>query len=322
MLADLRNRTEKGAKADLDALLAYKKADYEQRSIPFDGRLYLWDKAYYSRIRMEKEFNFDGTAFSQYFPAMDTFNKMLKVFEEVMGFKFIHLSEDDRAQISPTGKSQDLAWHPDAEIYSVWNSEDLGGEFRGYLYLDLYPRDNKYSEDMSLTLQSGFIKDDGTEFYPSAVLICNLPTATATRPALLEHEDVVTIFHELGHAIHDLAGKSKYARSRSVVWDFLETPSQMLEHWCWTPSVLKSLSSHWETGEQIPDKMVEALLSTRGMNAAIDVRDSLLRPLFDMAIHDVATAEEVKAIDYCTLFNQLRHDIRLTAGPEDIGMGM
>lgn len=322
MLQDLKDRTEQGAKADLDALLKYKKIDYEERGIPFDGRLYLWDKAYYSRIRMEKEFNFDGTAFSQYFPAMETFNRMLHVFEEVMGFKFVHLTETDRSSISPTGNPKDIAWHPDVETYAVWNSEDLGSGFRGYLYLDLYPRDNKYSEDMSLTLQSGFMDEDGTEFYPSAVLICNLPTATATSPALLEHEDVVTIFHELGHAIHDLAGKSKYARSRSVVWDFLETPSQMLEHWCWTPSVLKSLSGHWHTKEPIPDEMIKALLNTRQMNAVIDVRDSLLRPLFDMAIHDVATSEEVKKIDYCTLFNQLRRDIRLTAGPEDIGMGM
>lgn len=194
MLQEIRDLTEDGVRADTATLLSYKKKDCEERGAPFDGKLRFWDRLFCSRLRRSKEFSVDEVATSQYFPAEPTFGGMLKVFEELFGFVFVRLSEFDRARISPTGKSENIAWHPDPSIYSVWDDDEAGGGFCGYLYLDLQSRDNKYSHDACFTLQSGFMQEDGSEFYLSTVLICNLPKPSAAKPALLKHNDVVTIF--------------------------------------------------------------------------------------------------------------------------------
>lgn len=319
MLQEIRDRTADGVKADIDTLLEYKRKDCEERGAPFDGKLYFWDKLFYTRVRRNKEFSVDEAATSQYFPAEPTFDAMLKVFQELFGFIFVQLTEKNRARISPTGKSADIAWHPDATIYSVWD-DDAGAGFRGYLYLDLQSRDNKYSHDACFTLQSGFRNQDGSDFYPSAVLLCNLPKATPAKPALLKHDDVVTIFHELGHAIHTLAAQSTWARARDVEADFLEAPSQMLENWCWTPSVLRRLSGHWQTGEPIPDAMVERLVAAKNMNAALDARESVHTALFDMVIHSGKSQEEVKKMNCCKIWNELRTELTGLQGPVEMGM--
>ncbi|KAJ4158354.1 uncharacterized protein LMH87_008884 [Akanthomyces muscarius] len=319
-LVGFKNHAEFRISGHIATLLSYKKKDCEERGALFDGKLYFWDKLFYSRVRRSKEFSVDEVATSQYFPAELTFSAMLKVFEELFGFVFVHLSEADRARISPTGKSEDIAWHPDASIYSVWDDDEAGGGFRGYLYLDLQPRDNKYSHDACFTLQSGFRNEDGSEFYPSTVLICNLPKPSAAKPALLKHHDVVTIFHELGHAIHTLATKSTYARARDVEADFLEAPSQMLENWCWTPSVLKRLSGRWDTGEPIPDEMIARLVAAKNMNAALSARDSVHTALFDMVIHSGESQEHVKAMNCAKIWNELREELTGLHGPDGMGV--
>ncbi len=320
MLQNIKDLTEDGVKAHVATLLGYKKKDCERRGAPFDGKLYFWDRLFYSRVRRSNEFSVDEVATSQYFPAEPTFNAMLKVFEELFGFVFVQLNEADRARVSPTGKSEDIAWHPDASIYSVWDDDEAGGGFRGYLYLDLQSRDNKYSHDACFTLQSGFMHQDGSEFYPSTVLLCNLPKPSAAKPALLKHDDVVTIFHELGHAIHTLATKSTYARARDVEGDFLEAPSQMLENWCWTPSVLKRLSGRWDTGEPIPDDMISRLVAAKSMNAALSARDSIHTALFDMVIHSGESQAHVKAMNCAKIWNELRTELTGLQGPEELGM--
>ncbi|OAR00709.1 hypothetical protein LLEC1_00240 [Akanthomyces lecanii] len=312
MLQNIRDLTEDGVRADIAALLSYKKKDCEERGALYDGKLYFWDKLFYSRVRRSKEFSVDEVATSQYFPAEPTFSAMLKIFEELFGFVFVQLSEADRARISPTGRSEDVAWHPDASIYSVWDDDEAGGGFVGYLYLDLQSRDNKYSHDACFTLQSGFMHEDGSEFYPSTVLVCNLPKPSAAKPALLKHDDVVTIFHELGHAVHTLAAKSTFARGRDVERDFLEAPSQMLENWCWTPSVLRRLSGRWDTGDPIPDEM--------NMNAALSARDSVHTALFDMLIHSGKSQEHVKAMNCAKIWNELRTELTGLQGPAELGM--
>ncbi|KAJ3499294.1 hypothetical protein NLG97_g459 [Lecanicillium saksenae] len=320
MLQSIKDLTEEGLKIDIATLLEYKKRDCEERGAPFDGKLYFWDKLFYARVRRSKEFSVDEVATSQYFPAESTFNAMLKVFEELFGFVFMQLNEGDRAKLSPTGKSDDIAWHPDASIYSVWNDDESGSGFQGYLYLDLQSRDNKYSHDACFTLQSGFMHQDGSEFYPSTVLLCNLPKPSANKPALLKHDDVVTIFHELGHAIHTLTTKSRYSRARDVEGDFLEAPSQMLENWCWTPSVLKRISGHWDTGKPIPDEMITRLVAAKNMNAALSARDSVHTALFDMFIHSGESQEQVKAMNCCKIWNELRTELTGLQGPEDMGL--
>lgn len=322
-LEDLRVRLAEGGKKDASKLLEYKESDLKERGEKSDGNFYMWDTAFYSRIQKEKEFQVDEGKISQYFPVETTFNGMLKIFEEIFGLHFVEVTEEDRKKISSTGKGEDIVWHPEVRLYSVWNDEAGGSDFVGYLYIDLHPRDGKYSHNANFNLEPGYINADGTRHYPATALVCNFSKASAKKPALLKHGEVVTLFHELGHGIHDLVGRTKYSyfHGTSVVTDFVEAPSQMLENWCWTPSVLKALSKHWESGESIPDDLVSRLISTKNLNSATANLAQVLIGTFDMTIHTPASHDDIKKMDAGKLWNTLRHDISGIKGPEDLGEG-
>jgi len=193
----------------------------------------------------------------------------------------------------------------------------------GYLYLDLHPRPGKYGHAANFSLQPGFSYPNGTRRYPATALVCNFSKPTPTKPSLLKHDEVVTLFHELGHGIHDLAGRTKYSRfhGTSVVRDFVEAPSQMLENWCWTPSQLKSLSQHYETKEPIPDDLIAKQISVKHVNDALFNLRQLHFGIFDMTIHTPASHEDAKAIKFSELYNDLRIKITGLKGPESFGMG-
>ncbi|RGP80850.1 thimet oligopeptidase [Fusarium longipes] len=323
-LDDLRSRLAEGGAREINALKEYKKKDYEERGLSFDDSFYMWDTSFYSRIQKEKEYSVDEAKISQYFPVESTFAGMLKIFEEIFGFVFVELKPEERARLSPTGKAEDIVWHEDVLIYSVWDDEASGSSFNGYLYLDLHPRDNKYGHNANFNLEPGYVTEDGKKHYPVTALVCNFSKPTPKKPSLLKHHEVVTLFHELGHGIHDLAGRTRYSyfHGTSTVLDFVEAPSQMLENWCWTPSVLKSLSKHWETKEQIPDELIEKLVSTKRLNSAIGALGQLTIGLFDMTVHTPESHEAVKKLNAGRTWNELRHEISGTKGPEDLGEGL
>lgn len=323
-LGDLRTRLAAGGKKDVADLLELKKKDYEELGMEFDGNFYMWDTPYYSRMQKEKQYNIDEIKISQYFPIDTTFKGMLKIFEDILGLAFVELKEEDRKRISPTGKAEDIVWHKDVHLYSVWNDEKGGSRFVGYLYIDLHPRDNKYGHNANFGIEPGYIKNDGSRNYPSTALVCNFSKPSVTKPALLKHNEVVTLFHELGHGIHDLVALTKhsYFHGTSVVEDFVEAPSQMLENWCWTPSVLKALSRHWESNEKIPDELIEQLVSTKNLNSATHNLAQLLIGTFDMTVHSPESQEAVKNLDAGKLWNTLRGEISGIKGPEDVGEGM
>ena len=323
-LGDLRTRLAEGGEKEIARLLEYKKNDYEERGLDFDGNFYMWDTSFYSRILKEKEYNVDEIKISQYFPVESTFAGMLKIFEEIFGFVFVELKEDERARLSPTGKAEDIVWHEEVLVYSVWDDEAGGSGFCGYLYLDLHPRDNKYGHNANFNIEPGYITEDGKRHYPATALVCNFSKASPKKPSLLKHHEVVTLFHELGHGIHDLSGRTRYSyvHGTQTVLDFVEAPSQMLENWCWTPSVLKRLSRNWETNEQIPDELIEKLVATKRLNSAIGALGQLTIGTFDMTIHTPKSHEAIKELNPGRLWNELRHNISGTKGPEDLGQGL
>jgi metallopeptidase MepB len=153
-------------------------------------------------------------------------------------------------------------------------------------------------------------------------LVCNFSKPTATKPSLLKHDEVVTLFHELGHGIHDLAGRTKYSRfhGTSVVRDFVEAPSQMLENWCWTKEQLKTLSKHYKTGESIPDELVDLQISARHVNDALFNLRQLHFGIFDMTVHTPKSHAEAEAFELSKLYNDLRFQISGIKGPESLGL--
>jgi metallopeptidase MepB len=340
-LGDLRSRLSQGGLDEIEKLKKIKKEDVESRGEKFDGHYYLWDHRFYDRLMGEKDYQLDQQLIAEYFPLGSTITGMLEIFEHLFGLHFVEIVGKDRDSVSPSGKGNDIVWHEEVQVFSVWDDEGEGSGFVGYLYLDLFPRDGKYSHAANFNLQPGFIQEDGSRRFPATALVCNFPKPTAKKPSLLKHDEVTTLFHELGHGIHDLVSKTHYARfhGTNTVRDFVEAPSQMLENWCWTPSQLKSLSKHYSTispeydeawkeasskntskpEEQIPDDLIQKLIKTKNLNGALFNLRQLHFGIFDMTIHEPKDHESLEAMKISETYNKLRKDISKIEGPETLG---
>ncbi|CAI4214917.1 unnamed protein product [Parascedosporium putredinis] len=289
----IEDKMSKDPKTEIAHLLELKKADTEARGIPFDGKYYLWDHRYYDRLMIEKEYSIDEIQIANYFPLQSTVRGMLHIFEELLGFVFVELGAEERAQISPTGKAEDIVWHEDVILFSVWDDAGEGDGFVGYLYLDLHPRQGKYGHAANFNMQPGFLKKDGSRYYPATALVCNFSKPSGAKPSLLKHDEVVTLFHELGHGIHDLAGRTKFARFHGTS----------------------------TSGEKIPDDLIEKLISTKHVNGALFNLRQLHFGIFDMTVHTPKSHEDLKNLNIPKLYNELRADICGLKGPEDFGSG-
>ena len=342
-LSDLRSRLSDGGLAEIEVLKKMKEEDLKSRSEVFDGRYYLWDHRFYDRMMEEKDYQLDQQLISEYFPLQTTIRGMLQIFEQIFGLVFVEVLGEDRDSISPSGKGNDIVWHEEVQIFSVWDDEGEGSGFVGYLYLDLFPREGKYGHAANFNLQPGFIQKNGTRRYPATALVCNFSKPTAKKPSLLKHDEVTTLFHELGHGIHDLVSRTTYSRfhGTSTVRDFVEAPSQMLENWCWTPAQLKNLSRHYSTlspeylqawkeaashestepAERIPDDLIANLIKTKNMNGALFNLRQLHFGIFDMTIHEPADHKTIEDMKISETYNELRKDISKLDGPEVFGEG-
>ncbi|EJD41303.1 zincin, partial [Auricularia subglabra TFB-10046 SS5] len=198
--------------------------------------------------------------------------------------------------------------------FAVWEAgaTDASG-FIGYTYLDLYPREGKYSHAAVWPLVPGFDLPDGkTRNYPVTAMVANLAKPTPDRPALMTHDNVVTFFHEMGHVFHGLLSTTKYSRfhGTSVSRDFVEAPSQMLENWCWVPKVLSKMSSHYKTKEPLSDELIDKIIKSRYVNIGMFMLRQLFFGKYDITVH---TAKEGE--DYTKLWARLREETSLVKGP-------
>ncbi|KAF2731687.1 zincin [Polyplosphaeria fusca] len=338
-LGDLRTRLAPGGEQEIAKLLELKKQDLKERGISdgSESHYFLWDHRYYDRLMLEKDFSLDQQKIAEFFPLSTTIGGMLKIFEELFGLVFVEITGSDRDALAKSGKGSDIVWHEDVQIFSVWDDKDEGEGFVGYLYLDLFPRNGKYGHAANFNLQPGYIDENGKRRYPATALVCNFSKPTPKKPSLLKHDEVVTLFHELGHGIHDLVSRTIYSRfhGTNTVRDFVEAPSQMLENWCWTPSQLRSLSHHYsylspeyaaayqassgeseKPSERIPDELITSIINTKHINDALFNLRQLHFGMFDMAVHEPASHAAIEDMDVTELFNKLRHDISQLDGPE------
>lgn len=318
-LEDLQSRISRQAREEANELRAVKEADLTASGVPFDGNLYAWDLQFYHRLLVKTKYKIDYERIREYFPLDETVSRMLRMFGQLLGLVFVELRDDqERGRASPTGKAEDIFWHESVMLYTVWD-DDAQGEFVGYLYLDLHPRLGKTGKARCATIRSGFRYPDGTRCYPATCLVADFSPPTSIRPCLLRYREIVTLFHELGHCMHDLVSRTTYARFHgvSVARDFIEAPSQMLENWCRIPSCLAALSSHFETGEPIPHTMLEGLIDANRDKSAMNMIDQLGYALFDMAIHTHPMHE--KEPNYPELYCAVHREVTAVKGFEALG---
>lgn len=284
LLYGLRNQVVKRLPADVALLTELKKNDSKVASDDPNATQLMWsDVAYYTRLYDESATSIDHSIVSQYFPLLPTVSKMLSLFGQLFGFVFQALTGEGTTAIE-----QSLVWDPDVMLYSVFNDAQEGSGFVGYLYLDLYPRPGKSGGAQCRPLHLGCELQLGNQpaqrHYPSTVLLTNFPKSSS-----LQHADVVLLFHELGHGIHDLSGRCRYSRfhGAETAGDFNEAPSQMLENWCWDASALRLLSGHEETGLPLPDDLISSLTSAKVLLPAIKLMPQLKLTLFDHEVHSL-----------------------------------
>ncbi|CAO3657059.1 unnamed protein product [Mucor hiemalis] len=305
-LNDLADKLYAPASKEIEKLKELKKAEkgmFAERGEKFDGTFNAWDSGYYERILLENEYAVDQEEIKKYFSLETAIQKMLDIYEKVLGLKFVKVSADKA-----------VVWHPDVQLFECWDAvEDKS--FSGYMYLDLFPRDNKYPHAACFPLQPSYIDVNGERVAPIAAMVANFTKPTTEKPSLLKHDEVVTLFHELGHVMHHLCSRTKYARfhGTSVEGDFVEAPSQMLENWCYDPKSLKFITSHFETGEPISDEIIDRIVKAKNVDAAIQNLRQLFFGIYDMTIH---TSED-EHLDTSKVYNDLRKKISLIAAPEN-----
>ncbi len=243
-LKQIADITAPRAKAEIEELMALKKAD----SPDTDG-FYSWDRFYYIEALKKAKYDFDAQSVREYFPYEKVKRGILNVASTIYGVTF---QQSDRP-----------VWHSSVEAYDVYEGDTLIARF----YLDMHPREGKYGHAASFGMYSGI---EGLQL-PAATLVCNFPEPTPSNPALMEHSDVETFFHEFGHLLHQLfAGRHHWAKQSGIncEWDFVEAPSQLFEDWAWDYDVLKRFATN-DKGEVIPQELVEKMKKSESVGKGV-----------------------------------------------------
>ena len=240
-----------------------------------------WDVTYVSEKMKHARFDFTEEDLKPYFPADRVIAGLFAQVEKLFGVRITQQTD-----------GVDL-WHPDVRFYHVYAPT---GELQAVFYLDLYARQHKRGGAWMSDFCGRFRRADGSLQIPVAFMTCNGSAPVGEQPALLTHDEVVTLFHEFGHGLHHMLTQVDYpdiAGIAGVEWDAVELPSQFMENWCWERSVLDKLAAHWQTGEPLPDNLFQKMLAARHFQTAMATVRQLEFALFDMHLHlDPSAAQE------------------------------
>ncbi len=281
----LRPLVRQKAMKDYEELVAAKREDTANPR----AKLYPWDTAYYLNYLKKSQYAVDSEKVREYFPLDRVIDGLFSITQSLYGLEY----RDVTGLAASRGKR---LWHEDVRLYEV--SDRATGEVIGEFYIDLHPRDNKYSHAAQWGLAQHKVWPDGSVTKPVAALVCNFPKATPDRPSLLTHDDVELFFHEFGHCLHTILSDTQYYRfgGTSVERDFAEAPSQMFENWVWDAAVLKTFARHYETGDPFPDELLAGMIQARHLGSGMLAERQFYYGLFDMRCHmaadgDVATTQ-------------------------------
>jgi thimet oligopeptidase len=282
------------ADAELADLLAVKRRDD-----PAASRIESWEKDYYSRKLKKERFDFDPEEVKQYLPMDQVVDGTMRVYERLLGVRFTEIPEPG-------------AWHEDVKLFEIRDAGD--GRRIGHFYLDLHPREGKYSHAAVMDVIKGRVLEDGSYREPVAAMVANFTPAGPDRPSLLEHDEVETFFHEFGHVMHETLTKAPYASISgfSVAEDFAEAPSQMLENFVWEREVLDLISGHWQDpSRKLPAELFEKMVAARGFNRGLTYARQTAFAMIDMLYHMAAP------VNATVLFNQLMPIIGIVQFPAE-----
>ena len=224
-----------------------------------------WDLMYYSEKLKQKTFSFKRSDLKPYFPENSVFNGLFETIQNLYDIKLTEIHEK--------------TYHQDVRVIKL---EDKNGVI-GRIYLDVYARENKRGGAWMSDYQ-GLYKDS----LPVAFVVCNLNSPSDGKPALFDFDEIVTIFHEFGHALHHLLTKVPFpcaAGISGVPWDGVELPSQYMENFCYEKEVVELISGHWETGNKLPEVLFKKVIESKNFQSGLQMLRQCEFALWDMSTH-------------------------------------
>ena len=259
-----------------------------------------WDFAYYSELLKKEKYAFDEEELRPYFSLENVISGVFATASRLFGLRFVPNSEIP-------------VYHPEVTAYEVYDREN---QFLSVFYADFFPRPGKRNGAW-MTSYRGQYKESGTDHRPHISIVCNFTKPTKSSPSLLTFNEVTTLFHEFGHALHGMLARGVYESlsGTSVFWDFVELPSQIFENWCYEKDCLDLFARHYQTGEPIPAALVEKIKKAANFQQGYMTLRQLSFALLDMAYHsqDPSQIEDIKTFEKEVLkATELLHSIETT----------
>jgi Zn-dependent oligopeptidase len=293
-------------KTGLQPKFAAEMAEFRQMKVKETGdanaQICIWDWRYYANQLRKTKYNVDAEQLRVYFPYQHVLDGMFAIYQRIFSVKFERVEAPYK-------------WIGDLQLYTV--SDRKTGEPLGLFYLDMYPREGKYNHFAEFGITEGKLLPDGRYQRPVCALVCNFPPPQPDKPSLLSHDEVETIFHEFGHAMHTILTQAKYARfsGTSVPQDFVEAPSQMLENWAWDKTVLDSFAADYrDPHKKIPKEILDQLKASRLATMGTFYRRQLSFGLMDLTLHTQIHA--TNADDVLPLANRVLSEVSLPVPPD------
>ena len=263
-LQDMAGRSKPFAQKDWADLVAYARAELNMADVD------AWDVAYLSERLRQQRYAFSDNEVKQYFPEPRVFAGVFRVIETLYGLTVTAAAAE--------------TWHADVRFFDL---RDRDGSLVGQFYLDLYARDAKrggawMNDAINRRRKSGALQ------HPVAYLTCNFSAPLAGKPALFTHDEVITLFHEFGHGLHQLltdVDELGVSGINGVEWDAVELPSQFMENFCWEWEVLKHMTAHVDTGSALPRELFDKMIAAKNFQAGMQFVRQLEFGLFDMRLH-------------------------------------
>lgn len=269
LLEDLRTASIEPAKADLETLRAHAA------SCGFEGELALWDVGFWAERLREARFDYSEEALRPYFPLPRVLDGLFGLAGRLFGVTI------------EAADGETTVWHPDVRFFRV---RDETGEEIAAFYLDAYsrPGEKRGGAWMDECLGRTRLDADGDSRRPVAYLVCNQAPPVGDEPSLMSFDEVLTLFHEFGHGLQHMLTRVEFGLAsgiRNIEWDAVELPSQFMENWCYHRDTLIGLSSHFETGEPLPDALFDKIEAARTFRAGSAMLRQLYFATMDLALH-------------------------------------
>ena len=253
-----------------------------------------WEVGYWSEKLKKERYAFDDEDLRPYFPIQSVLEGMFELVSKVFGLRIEERPTQFGEKIlrEKTGVLPRSVWHEEVRFYDLFDNQN--DRLLGSFYADWHPRSTKRAGAWMNFLKTGE-PDENNDREPHLGLICgNLTAATESKPALLTHYEVETVFHEFGHLLHHLCGEVPHRSLNgvNVAWDFVELPSQIMENWCWERESLDLFARHHETGDTIPEELFDKMLRARNFMAGNTMMRQLAFAKLDLHIHRKLAKEE------------------------------